>query len=273
MSIGFPLNQNAYSQSAGITPINHTVLFTVDPGPATIQSSSGIYQPGQFLLNISNGNLWYLRGYTAFNGAMSANWVLITASGSSSTFTNVIITGTLNVTGLTTLGALTQSGALNMNTSATPQTTNIATGAAVQTVTIGSTNTTSSISLVAGTASLSGSSSAGGFSLVGSLGVTNKVTFGIPGGGLNFAEGVNGCSGVATLAGGTVTISTNAVATTSRIELSRQSINGSTALGSLSVGTVSAGTSFVIRAVDPGTPANLIAGDTSIVYWQIIQSF
>lgn len=90
--------------------------------------------------------------------------------------------------------------------------------------------------------------------------------------GIKIKEGTNGTLGTATLVGGTITISNTIVDANSRIFLTRKSINGSTALGQLVIGTVTNNTSFVIRAVDPANPVNLIAGDISIINWQIIQA-
>ena len=68
-------------------------------------------------------------------------------------------------------------------------------------------------------------------------------------------------SGTATLVGGTVTVTTAAVAAGSKILLSRQATGGTA--GHLSVGTITAGTSFVINS-SSGT-------DTSTVYWRIME--
>lgn len=87
--------------------------------------------------------------------------------------------------------------------------------------------------------------------------------------GLSIREGTNATMGVATLASGTVTVSTTAVAANSRIYLSRQAANSSTGIGSLTVGTVTAATSFVINSL--GSTGSVVAGDTSIVAWLIVQ--
>ncbi len=333
MSIGFPINQGAYSQNAGITPISHTVISVVDPGPTTIQSSTGVYKAGDFILNTVGGNLWYLQGYSPSNGVLSANWVLLADASSSPTFTNVVVTGTLNVTGLTTLGALVQVGTASINASGSATTTigsttsgavsitsggtlsldvaptqNISIGASqtsglfniggsgantgtvtmwggtgnqtinfansvtgVKGINIGSQSAGSSIIISGGTPLLT-ISNATGFSLLGgNTFLDGNLRFTVPNAGISFTEGADGVSGVAILSGGTLLVTTINATASCRIILSRTLINGSTALGELSY-TINAGVSFTIRSVDPTTPANLIAGDTSIIYWQIVES-
>lgn len=76
--------------------------------------------------------------------------------------------------------------------------------------------------------------------------------------------------GETTLVLGTVTVLNTNIASTDRILLSRRSINGSTALGSLTY-SISASTSFTITAVDPGTPANTITADISILEYFIVR--
>ncbi len=67
-------------------------------------------------------------------------------------------------------------------------------------------------------------------------------------------------SGSATLVGGTVTVSTTAVQSTSIVKLYRQALGGTA--GHLSVGTITAATSFVINS-SSGT-------DTSVIFWEVI---
>lgn len=82
------------------------------------------------------------------------------------------------------------------------------------------------------------------------------------GNGLYVKEGTNATSGLATLAAGTVTVSTTKVTANSRIQLTGQ--GGSiTNLGSYSVTTRTAGTSFVI------TSSNVL--DTNTVAWIIFE--
>lgn len=77
-------------------------------------------------------------------------------------------------------------------------------------------------------------------------------------------HGTNAAAGLATLASGTVTISTTAIAALSTgaagdvVALTLQTCS---TCGTLSVGTVTAGTSFVINSTN--------AGDASHVYWEI----
>jgi hypothetical protein len=85
--------------------------------------------------------------------------------------------------------------------------------------------------------------------------------------GLLFPSGTNGICGTATLAAGTVTISTNQVTANSVILITRRSPAG-TAGTLYAVSAISAGVSFTITAYTSGTTvANL---DTSTVSWFII---
>lgn len=87
------------------------------------------------------------------------------------------------------------------------------------------------------------------------------------GDGIKIAEGANAKMGVGTLVNGTVTVSTTAVAATSRIHLTRL-VGAGTTRGILTVGTITAATSFVIRAED--LSGNLSADDDSQVSWVIL---
>lgn len=79
--------------------------------------------------------------------------------------------------------------------------------------------------------------------------------------GLNVKEGVNGKQGVATLVGGTVTVSTTSVTANSRILLTTNTVGGTA--GFLVVSARVAGTSFTILS-SSGT-------DTSVVAYQIFE--
>lgn len=83
--------------------------------------------------------------------------------------------------------------------------------------------------------------------------ILDLTTFGI-----TVKEGSNASQGVATLAAGTVTVSTNQVAANSRIFLTAQDNNTT---GALRVSARTAGTSFTIRSSN--------AGDTGNVAWEI----
>lgn len=85
------------------------------------------------------------------------------------------------------------------------------------------------------------------------------------------AAGANSIGSV-TLVGGTATISTTAVTTSSLIQIWRQSVGatGATALGQLSVGTIVNGTSFVINAWSATDATSLQASDVSVIGWEII---
>ncbi len=68
--------------------------------------------------------------------------------------------------------------------------------------------------------------------------------------GIDIKEGTNARMGVATLSGGTVTVSTTQVTATSRIYLTPQNSGGSGSVGAVSVRTRTAGTSFDIQSSD-----------------------
>ena len=87
--------------------------------------------------------------------------------------------------------------------------------------------------------------------------------------GLKIKEGTNATMGVATLASGTATIATTAIATGDRVILTRQGKGSSTAIGSLELGTVTAATSFVVNALK--ADATVETGDLSVVHWLIIK--
>lgn len=79
---------------------------------------------------------------------------------------------------------------------------------------------------------------------------------------IKIAIGSNASIGTATLSGGTVTISTTAVTSSSKIFLTDATTGTLTNVGVLTVGTITAGTSFVVNSVNPL--------DTSNVNWWII---
>jgi hypothetical protein len=78
---------------------------------------------------------------------------------------------------------------------------------------------------------------------------------------ISVVDGANKRMGLATLVGGTVTVSNTSVTASTRIFTSRQTAGGT--LGHLSIGTVVASTSFVINSSS--------ATDTSVVAWLLIE--
>lgn len=78
---------------------------------------------------------------------------------------------------------------------------------------------------------------------------------------LNVKDGSNKRMGLATLVGGTVTVSNTTITASTRVFMSRQTTGGTA--GHLSLGTVVAGTSFVINS-SSGT-------DTSVIAWLLIE--
>ncbi|MGB0991699.1 MAG: glycosyl hydrolase family 28-related protein [Akkermansiaceae bacterium] len=84
----------------------------------------------------------------------------------------------------------------------------------------------------------------------------------------NYGAGVSGVfEGSATLALGTLTITSPAAFSGKKIKLFRQGTNGSTGLGVLTLGTVTAGVSAVVNALD--SSAVVETGDQSDVRWEI----
>lgn len=93
----------------------------------------------------------------------------------------------------------------------------------------------------------------------------------------SIANGVNAGSkvcGTCQLVGGTLVVNatgTNNLSPTNRsiIFLQRYDLGGSTALGTLMIGAQT-NSSFTINSLDATTPANLVAGDSSFIYWMMI---
>jgi len=83
---------------------------------------------------------------------------------------------------------------------------------------------------------------------------------------IKIATGTNASMGSATLAAGTVTVSTTAVTSSSEIFLTYKSAAGT--IGRVCVGTKTAGTSFVINSLNTDTTVN--TADTSTISWWII---
>lgn len=102
-----------------------------------------------------------------------------------------------------------------------------------------------------------------------SVSVTSNISFTggdfqilTPGKGLDVAEGANARMGLATLSGGTVTVSTTAVAANSRIFLTPQDSGTIAVPAALGVSTRTAGASFDITSAD--------AADDRTVAWVIL---
>lgn len=79
-------------------------------------------------------------------------------------------------------------------------------------------------------------------------------------------------AGTVTLVGGTATVSTTAITSSSIVRLTRQGVGatGAAALGMLSKGTVVNGTSFVINAWSAADATALAATDVSSIGWEIV---
>lgn len=90
-----------------------------------------------------------------------------------------------------------------------------------------------------------------------------SLILGVAGVGVQIKEGVNACSGAATMVAGTVTVNTTKVTANSRIQLTPQSLGTVTAPKTVGVTARAAGVSFTITSAD--------ATDTSVVAWQIVE--
>lgn len=93
-------------------------------------------------------------------------------------------------------------------------------------------------------------------------GAADTLRLGTAGGGIAVAEGTGATSGVATLVAGTVTVPTNKITATSRVQLTVQSLGTVTAPKAVAVTARTPGTSFTVTSAD--------ATDTSSVAWLII---
>ncbi len=100
-----------------------------------------------------------------------------------------------------------------------------------------------------------------GTNLIDYITTDGHVVIGRVGKGLKVKQGTNATFGRATLAGGTVTVSTTKATTTMEVFLERRTAGGT--LGHLSIGTVTGGTSFIINSSS--------ATDTSAVSWLIVE--
>lgn len=85
----------------------------------------------------------------------------------------------------------------------------------------------------------------------------------VVGKGVYVKEGSNATMGVATMVAGTVTVSTNKVTASSRIQLTIQSLGTVTAPKTVGITARTAGTSFTITSAD--------ATDTSVIAWWIVE--
>lgn len=85
----------------------------------------------------------------------------------------------------------------------------------------------------------------------------------VAGGGVKIKEGSNATMGVATLVGGTATVSTTKVTADSRIVLTAQSLGTVVLPSALGVSARNAGVDFTILASAPT--------DTSVIAWMIVE--
>jgi len=85
--------------------------------------------------------------------------------------------------------------------------------------------------------------------------IIEDVRFLVLGKKLKFVEGVNSSFGVSTLSAGTVTVTTTAVNTNSRVFLTEQP--GGSAFGFLRISTITNGVSFVITSSNAGADGNV----------------
>lgn len=155
--------------------------------------------------------------------------------------TNVTISGTLTVLGLTTLAALTQVGTASINASGSASTT-IGTG---------------------GTGAVSIGNATGGTSITGNTTLAGNLSLTTAGNKISIATGTNASIGTsAAMTAGTITISTTAVTASSKIFLTPNTPGGTAGILSAPTASIVAGTSFVINSSNNA--------DTSTVNWWII---
>lgn len=104
----------------------------------------------------------------------------------------------------------------------------------------------------------------------GSTTMSGNLSLNTAGGGVFVKEGTNATMGVATLASGSVTVSTTKVTANSRIFLTANS-NSGTEYGIVKVSARSAGTSFTITSYRGNNTTTTATGDTSTVAWIIVE--
>lgn len=213
-------------------------------------------------VNVSFGNV-AATGTLTVAGASTLSGGLTVTGGTS--LDNATVSGTLGVTGVATFtaspvfnGGISVPGTSSLaivHASAVDVTQLTVNGAGTLTVGTGATTLGGALS-VTGFTGLAAAQTSGNLTVFGS-----SLILGSAGTGLQIKEGANATSGVATLVAGTVTVNTNKVTATSRIQLTGQ-VDGGTP-GFQRVSARVAGTSFTI------TSSN--AADTSQVAWTLIE--
>lgn len=263
-------------QAAANPTVNLTFSNSINGGAysqvATL-ASSGVFTAGQFTTN--SGNVTWLGGQTITTGGgtMSIN----TLGGTNATLLSIIpqasITGTSGTQVAVNIGSSTGFGPTSGTAEYSLLRLNSAvnqTGGAngdVRVLDINTTYTAAGGNVIGihyrpTVTSISGTHTALKLGS-GSVSIDNgNLTLATAGNKILIKEGSNATSGVSTLVGGTVVVSTTAVTANSRIQLTSQDDNGGTP-GFLRVSARTASTSFTI------TSSN--GADTSIVAWVIIE--
>lgn len=266
----------SFSTSNGVMSANWTVLGTNAGTLDTLTGDSG----GVITPTAANINVLGTANQITTAGASPTLTLslpsAIIAPGSLTTTTNLAVgtsatvATTLGVTGLSTLGAVTAVGTASINGS----------GAAVTTIGTGGTGATN-IGNATGNTAVTGSLTASTSltATAGAITATNgNLVLGTSGNkilstsvGTTTAAGANSF-GTVTLVGGTATVATTSITTSSIVFLTRQTIGatGAAALGMLSRGTIINGTSFVINALATADATALAATDVSSVGWFIV---
>lgn len=103
----------------------------------------------------------------------------------------------------------------------------------------------------------------GDLAVAGNADVAGELLLSGAASGLSINEGADARAGLATLVGGTVTVTTTAVATGDRILYARQTSGGTPGHLSAPTASIVNATSFVLNSSDPA--------DTSTVYWTIVK--
>jgi len=184
------------------------------------------------------------------NGTINGATVGLT-SAAAANFSNVAISGTLNVSGNTTFGNVSQAGGSANNTAITNGTANNVT------ITNGTINN-ATIGLTTAAAANFTNVYSGNESISGALNVTGNTTMNSM---MFMPVGANKSAGTATLLNGTILVNTTMVTANSLILYSRQT-NGTGATGNLFIPAKNAAANFTINSS--------AATDNSTVAWMLI---
>lgn len=225
-----PQSVNTYGVAVGTSSSGVPFISSLSPSSTNVAGPTGPFKIGQRWINDSSNETFTLTSFSVSNGTVSANWTQEGGTGSGSVQS---VNGTTN------------------QIAVSPTTGNVIVSLPTTVVAPGSIAATSSI-----TATTTLSCTAQGFSVA-----NNLLQMGNAGGKVVIATGSNCSVGTGTLgAGGTVTISTTVVDSSSLIFLTATSKSANS--GSLSVGTITSATGFVVNSTN--------TSDTNTFNWWVI---